>query len=65
MNQPLAALASPDPSHTKAHSWHTQSELVHILGTLSILNVYHSYLSPGCSWLYNLGNYRYMLSRNL
>src|SRR5882762_3859535 len=26
-NQPLAALASPLPSHTKAHSWHTQSEL--------------------------------------
>src|SRR5437762_3173653 len=28
MNQPLAALASPFPSHTQAHSWHTQSELV-------------------------------------
>ena len=27
MNQPLAALASPEPSHTMAHSWHTQSEL--------------------------------------
>src|SRR6266404_6954609 len=26
-NQTLAALASPLPSHTKAHSWHTQSEL--------------------------------------
>jgi len=26
MNQPLAALASPDPSLTMAHSWHTQSE---------------------------------------
>jgi hypothetical protein len=26
MNQPLAALASPAPSLTMAHSWHTQSE---------------------------------------
>jgi hypothetical protein len=27
MTQPLAALASPDPSHTKAQLRHTQSEL--------------------------------------
>ena len=27
-NQPPAALASSLPSHTKAHSWHTQSEVV-------------------------------------
>jgi hypothetical protein len=25
-NQPLAALASPDPTHPKANLWHTQSE---------------------------------------
>src|ERR1700730_18759446 len=30
-NQPLAALAAPHPSLTKAHSWHTQSELVTFL----------------------------------
>src|SRR5439155_19435555 len=30
-NQPLAALASPLPSHTKAHSWHTRSEFDTIL----------------------------------
>ncbi len=31
MNQPLVALASPDPSLTQSQSRHTQSELVTIL----------------------------------
>jgi hypothetical protein len=27
MDQPLVALANPEPDLTMAHSWHTQSEL--------------------------------------
>src|SRR5664279_2824377 len=31
INQPLAASCRPLPRHTKAHSWHTHSELVTFL----------------------------------
>lgn len=36
MNQPLVALANPDPRHTKAQLRHTKSELRHIPGTLAV-----------------------------
>src|SRR5205814_6783184 len=57
--QPIAALASPLPSHTKARSWHIQSELVAFLASWHeplvgpphrriVRTLYGYYNQPGC-----------------